>query len=237
MKKLIAPDENKHIIEHPIIAAITSEIVGINGLTTYWRETIRVQREEEVFSFLRDVSRGIAELYKVQQQQESRIRNKLDLAHIESEDFKRTLAKMCEIAIREGDQAKAEYLKAFLLNYALEKRPDVTEKQLYLSLLEGLAGVHVVLLKALYDRQKNLSANDLIALQSQPERAEVLSRASLEKAMEIHAGLIELIIHKVDVAGLIAVLDSPERGTDRSQRLVLRPVGRSFMRFLLGDWS
>jgi hypothetical protein len=237
MNNLVPPEQNPHFIEHPIAAAITSEIVGLNALTTYWRETIRAQRETGVFTFLGEVSQAIADLYEELAGQKAHLENKVDLGHIESAEFKRTLANVCEVVIREGDDVKKEYLKSFLVNYAREKRPDVTARQLYFSLLDRLTGSHIVLLKTLYDRQQKLSDHDLLALRNQPGRSEVLSLAAAQTELAMDVAILDLLKHTMEASGLITVLDSPDAGDDRSQRLLLRPVGKSLMRFLLGEWE
>jgi hypothetical protein len=235
-RQLVPPGYDQHLVEHPIIAAITSELAGVNALSTYWRESVRSSREGELRDFLADVAKAVSELYEQQELLGKELRNKIDLTHLDSQEFKGTLAKVCESAIREGDEAKKEYLRAFAINYARELRPDVTLRQLFFTLIDDLAGTHIAVLKYLHDRQGKFTDGDLRALRHQPERTELPSMNAMATSLGLPENIAELVSTMLGAKGLLFMVRDILSGTDRSPRLVIEPVGRDLVKFLLGNW-
>lgn len=231
-----APVLKTRIIEHPIVTAITSEIKGVNALSTYWRESIRSTREQEVYRFLHEVSEAIGTIIERTSKQVT-VPNGIDLVHLESDEFKRTLAKVCEAVVREGDESKTDHLRSFIVNYAKEKRPDVTDRQLFFTLIDDLAGIHLVVMKYLYDHHGQFGDRELRTLQTELQRPELCSLTRISSDLSLPDRLRSLVTAMLAAKGLIHVTAAPTTGEDRSPRLILQPIGRDLMAFLAGEWK
>lgn len=211
------------VIEHPIVSTITNEIPVIRSVSNYWRETIRQSRDKRLSEFLTNISERIAAL-------EDSTSSKLEKEHLGSEDYFITIEQLTEFAIKTNDENKIEYLKKFAINYSKNSRPDITLKDLYLSLVNQLSGMHFIILSSVYTKQCNLSAIDLIALLDIPDRNESICLSEICDELNVDKDYVLTILYSLNSYGLIKMkfnkLSNPF--------IVLEPIGLKLMDFLNG---
>jgi|GEM_PF-5517430 len=223
--RLEVPNHRTALVEHPIFLALKDEVPIVRNITTYWVETIRGRREKALYEFLHDVAQEIEEI-------RDRTFEELDPAHVASEEYSDTLASVSELAIRERDATKLEYLKRFIVNYGKRKRPDITMRKVFSQYIRELSGLHLMILSAVFGAQRQLSDADLEVLTEQGSRSEAVSIERLKRELETEEGIVEVLAATLRARALVRLVDAAAGSEDASQRLVMTPVARLFMGFL-----
>ncbi len=62
MPNIQAPKLRNSWVEHPLVCALKDEFAGVRSLMTYWAETVRARREQELYLFLEKVAEAINSL-------------------------------------------------------------------------------------------------------------------------------------------------------------------------------
>ena len=215
-------DFNPQIIEHPIVSTITNEIPVIRSISNYWRETIRQTRDKRLIEFLLNISERIATI-----EDNSPIK-KVEKNHIGSDDYFVTIEQLTEFAVKTNDENKIEYLKRFAINYATEKRPDITLKEVYLNLVGQLSGMHFVILNIVYLKQCKLSKIDLTSILEMPERSESICLDEISKIIDIDSELTLTLLYSLDNNGLIKM----KFDKINNPCVIIEPIGLKLMTFL-----
>lgn len=194
-------------------------------MTTLWVETVRSRRERELYAFLSEVASRINALYTARE-------SGLDVEHMASEDYSTTLANVTELAVREKDDNKREYLQRFLVNYGKRERPDVDLRKIFYTFLSDLSGMHLVLLDQVFAAQRALSDADLGVLAEQLDKPEAVSIKSISTGLNLAEELVQALCAVLDSRGLILIKDPPSNYDDTTPRLIMRPLARQFMEFM-----
>lgn len=224
------------IIEYPIVSAVAGEIPGVNTIVTYLQETVRNQRDEELNTFLNELSNDLKLLHEKSDEFEKKFGTKIDISQFKNKEFLSNLAKATEEAVRSYDERKRKYLKNFILSQAVNKRPDKSLIDIYWQLIRELDGIHIMILSKIYSSQKHLSKADLEVLKEQNERDELFSIQQLEKEFNLESNFIEIVLSRLESIGLIKIIEGPKTGKDRTARIALNHVSMKFMRLLNQDW-
>ncbi len=161
--------------------------------------------------------------------------NKIDTEHLWSADFFRRFSAVAAQYIAQPDEDKRNYLIDFIKNYALEMRPDVTLMQLFWNLVRDFTGMHLVLLSNVYAVQRELNEGDIKNLR--PDRPEAISLNVIKQRLKIDSGLLEMLTFSLITNGLIKRISGPRTQQDTSDRLILKPIGFQFFRFIKGEWK
>jgi hypothetical protein len=221
-------------LEHPALQAILGEVPIAGGLATFWVETVRARREAATEEFLSDLVERLEALER--DFSASDTRNVIDAPHVASTEYVATLAATTEIAVRDTDDEKRKYLLEFLVNFARERRPDISLRHVFLTFLRDLSGTHLALLEVLSLRVGLLSRDDMSLLPRSPDRSEVASEVELRAALAIDEDLADAILAGLVAIGLVVQVPPSKATRDRSRRVVISPLGHSLMRFLRGEW-
>jgi hypothetical protein len=214
-------DSNLQIIEHPIISSLTDEVPVLRAVCNYWRETIRQSREARLSDFLESIAEKLASL-------EIKTNLIAEKVHIGSSDYFNTIEQLAEYAVKTNDKDKIEYLKKFAIQYALDQRPDIQLKDIYIGIVNQLTGMHFIILEVLYARQKNLSNFDLMSLVDMPERSESINLENIAELIKMNEELIITIIYSLRNVGLLKI----NNVQISNPYIIIEPLGLKLMRFL-----
>jgi len=223
--KLVAPVPSPSKIEHPLVQAVAGEVSIVGALTTFWVETVRSRRETELYAFLSDVARAIEDL-------RSGHAKELDVAHVASADFAETMANVTELAVREQDKNKRDYLRRFVVNYSKTHRPDVSLRKVFFQFVAEFSGVHLLLLDLVYGTQRSLSDSDLVVLGEQLDRPEAVSFSSIARKLDLDSELVAVLAATLAARGLIDIKPATGNRADKTSRILMLPLARRFMAFL-----
>ena len=223
--ELNAPKIKNSFVEHPLIQAASGQVPVVGAITTLWVETVRSRRERELYTFLSEVASRINSLYSARE-------SGLDVEHMASEDYATTLANVTELAVREKDESKREYLQRFLVNYGKTRRPDVDLRKIFYTFISDLSGMHLVLLDQVFAAQKALSDADIGILSEQLDKPEAVSIKSISTGLNLSEELVQALCAVLESRGLILLKDVPLNYDDSTQRLIMRPLARRFMEFM-----
>jgi hypothetical protein len=213
-----APNLHNNAIEHPIVSSITNEAPVIRTICNYWRETIRQNREKRLYNFLEVVATKISEIEDAL----------IDKKQLGSADYYNTVENLSEQAFRTNDKIKIDYLKNFLINYSLKQRPDITEKDIYLSLFNQLSGFHFLILNDIFNSQKKLTIHDLKVLKDSKSRDELIFIEDLKGKHNTNTELVLVTILSLKNLGLVFLSDS----FAENPYVVIEPIGFKMMKFL-----
>jgi len=228
LNKLKAPKLHPSITENPLVQAVRGELPVVRPLTTYWLEIVRARRDRELYVFLNDVAQAIEDL----RQHEP---DRLDVTHIDSDDFSETLGNITELAIREQDETKRSYLRRFVVNYGTCERPDITLRKVFYQIIAELSGLHLVLLDKVFEAQKSISDEDLRVLAEQLDRHEALSIHSLKEALLIKEDLVAVLAATLESKGLLHIKTPGTTIQDHTPRLIMCPLTKEIYGLLAGE--
>lgn len=217
------------IIENPLAVVVTGKIPVVGEIAEYWRESIRGQREDRLYAFINDLEAKIIQMYEKLES--------IDKKHISSREFDELVAQSSEQAVRELDHNKVSYLLSFVTNYAMDKRPDVTTKNIFFSFVKELSGTHLLILEYIYEKQRMLGRDDLEILLKQESRSEMCTVNELVFKLNVDEDIVFHLVAQMHSRGLIRSAKNGGSSKDRSDRLVLSPLSQQFIRFLRGEWN
>lgn len=218
---------------HPALALATDHLPGLRDFVKWQTDQQRKQRDEDVQDFAADVIGDIDDLYTKYGALEERIDAAVDIEFFWSQEFfTKFSAAASEYAIS-PDQVKRRYLRAFVVQYSRNGRPDLTVANIFWRLVRDLSGAHLALLDALYRAQGSLDDIDLGNLR--PERSEAVSKGKVAHSIGYELDLVALLVSDLRRSDLLRVTPAPSKTNDRTDRLILTSVGRRFMHFLLED--
>jgi hypothetical protein len=129
--------------------------------------------------------------------------SKVSADYFTSEDFVRRLRRIHSQVVSGCDETKLHYLRDYLISCMSEVDIDVTWKDLFLKHLSEMTGVHILVLRIFFERQKHLSYKDRFEL---PQRigdsplciCDVASSMGTEDVP-----LIELVVADLSASGLL----------------------------------
>lgn len=225
MKKLAPPGRSPSWTEHPLVQAVAGEIPVVRPLTTYWVETVRSRREDDLYLFLAEVARQIDEL-------RTQTNSQLDLDHVTGGDFAETLCNVTEVAVRQQDDSRRKYLQRFIVNYSKVQRPDTNLRNVFFQFASELTGTHLVILDEVYAAQHSLSDADLSVLGEQPDRSEALSINTMAQRLRLDADLVSVLTAMLEARGMLDIKPVASSVPDKTPTLIMRPLARRFMAFL-----
>ena len=226
MSKIVLPDFEDTPFEHPVVKAITSGVPGVNILTDLWVDTVRSKRENLIRRLLSEIALAVNELYRYRE-------TDIDLQHLASDNYEIALTSAIEIAIKDQTDEKKLYLKRFIANYSKHKRPDVVLSQIFIGFLAGLTGMHLVILEHVFWSQEKYSDVDLQFLPSNLDLPEVCSVEGVGAQFDLSVDLVSALCSGMEAQGLILMFDAPARSKDQSRRVIMQPLSRKFMKFVV----
>lgn len=192
------------------------------------------KRDLELQEFCEKVARAINKLQRQQETMEIPKARAVDSEHLWGEDFFRIFSAAGSLYRLEPDEEKRKFLRAFVVNYSVCSRPDITLTQVFWNIIRDLSGTHVVILQMLYVAQKSLAEIDRANLRS--DRPEALSIKALQSKIGLDDALTNILLQDLAVRGLLRKKVATIQTKDRSDRIVLEEAGFQFMRFLQGNW-
>lgn len=228
MKKLVAPLLKGSVVEYPLVQALAGKIPIVDALTEFWVETLRSRRETVLYAFLTDVASAIEEIRSTRPRE-------LDVSHVASADFVETMANITELAIREQDENKRQYLRRFVVNYSKMHRPDVNLRKVFFQFVVEFSGVHLLILDLVYSSQRALSDSDLVVLGEQLDRAEAMSYGTIARTLDLDIDLVAVMATTLAARALLSIKMASGGPDIESSRIVMLPLARRFMAFLSDD--
>ena len=190
-------------------------------------------RSEELERYCSDVATRINGLCRDMDAIKDALKSKIDGNHLWSRDFFKRFSAAASEYVGEPDDHKREYLVTFVANYARDRRPDISLISMFWMFTRELSGSHLLLLKMLYDAQKSLDDVDLRNLR--PDRSEAVSLKMLSDQTSIDSRMVDILIQSLVSRGLSTRVGAPF-AADSSDRVLLSPAGREYLKFLCGDW-
>jgi len=231
---LVPPSESSTVIR-PLFRIAGRKIPGLTDYIGYLLDLENSRRDSDLQAYCEKVASTVNQAASKIDVLENQMDNKIDSVHVWSSEFFRQFSAAATQYTDQPDEEKRDYLIKFVSNYAFEKRPDVTLTQLFWNLIRDLTGIHLVLLSHVYEKQKHLTEIDLKNLKA--EREEALSRKTITYGLGIDDLLFEALLSSIVANGLIRSIPGPGSHEDRSERLLLEPLGFRFLKFLNGDWK
>jgi DNA-binding MarR family transcriptional regulator len=218
----------------PLAQVAAGFIPGVREFVTWLVATQQEQRDADIQDFLASLLERLQGITSDVARLRGQVASALDPPQLERPEFIAAVRQATARFAEEHDTAKKEYLLNYLVNFARVRRPDVTLVKVFWQFVRDLSGTHLQVLSAIYGRQAGLAAVDLHHLL--PTRPEAVSVAQIERELALQGDLVDLLASNLEGMGLIRRATS-SAGPDRSDRLVLRPIGRAFFDFLFGRWE
>ncbi|OHB67574.1 MAG: hypothetical protein A2Y77_09965 [Planctomycetes bacterium RBG_13_62_9] len=218
------------VVDNSLVQAVAGEFPVLGGLASFWRDKIAERRAREVDQSLAEIEDDIQHIYAAMQ-------NKVDVGHLKSTDFQETLASLVEQCVRDADERKREYLKKFVVNYALSQRPDKVYKDMFLQTIREVGSLHITVLTQLYAEQKTLSEQDLEVVLTQPNRSAAITIGMLSQRMHTDKALLRAVVLQAVSRSLIQTSEPTWAAVTDKSVIVLTSIGKAFVSFLAGEWS
>ncbi|MFI5834620.1 hypothetical protein ACIA5A_13180 [Micromonospora sp. NPDC051300] len=219
------PNTALRLSASPIAQLILGTLPYAGGIGSTLAGRMQQRREERLRRFLLDL---VADLEGLRTRQESVVER------VDSEEYAELLHDTLEQVIASRDQERLAFLRRFLVAGSLDSRPDEGWIDIFFRYITRLSGAHLVVLRSIFDRQRNVAPSDRLGRRRLKNVPVGLTDLRTQTYQD---GLLRVCLADLANNGLLVDWRTLSGESGFQEEYCLTRNGFLFMRFLEPEWE